>query len=419
MKNLVNILFIITLASCTIGCSQDELTCVLTGEFVGQDSDTLILTKATEDPRSSQTMISVNNGRFNYTLTTPFTEAYTLILKSEFDSGAWRQFYFFPYNGITEFKLYQRQVNSKSEIKGGKLTSEYYDYQESYNETFRSKYQAIQDSILLLINKNKYYTTEYLEIQAEVHRAKNSDTLVRLTQKLQRMTDSGDFATPEGKLLNEKWDSINNTAKIWRYNYIADNPSLVSYYFLIEDMKNLEYFKNFSIDDIKEKVPVFFEKYPNHSYTEIMKVLFESEEQVQVGGNYIDFSLPDLDGKIYTLSEIINGKYAVIDLWASWCGPCILGSRELIPLYEEFHEKGFTVCGIANEFKDTDELKNLLEKEKFPWINLVELDGKTQIWLKYGVPGAGRKIFVDDNGTILSIDPEIEQIREILNEKIN
>lgn len=135
--------------------------------------------------------------------------------------------------------------------------------------------------------------------------------------------------------------------------------------------------------------------------------------------SYINFSLPDLEGNIHTLSDIIGGRYALIDLWASWCGPCIATSRSMIPVYEEFKDRGFIVCGVATEIDNTDQMRARIEMEKFPWINLVELDHRNHIWDKYRVSNSGGGTFlVDNEGLIIAINPDAEEVRKILSEKL-
>lgn len=84
---------------------------------------------------------------------------------------------------------------------------------------------------------------------------------------------------------------------------------------------------------------------------------------------------------------------------ASWCSPCIRTNGSMIPVYEEFKDKNFIIYGVASEIKNTDWMKKNFEKEKFPWINLVDLDRKLQIWNKYGLPNSGVETFLlDKNG---------------------
>ncbi len=48
----------------------------------------------------------------------------------------------------------------------------------------------------------------------------------------------------------------------------------------------------------------------------------------------------------------------------------------MIPIYEKYKNNGFMILGIAREFKNTLAFENALEREKFPWLNLIELDDK-------------------------------------------
>jgi len=51
------------------------------------------------------------------------------------------------------------------------------------------------------------------------------------------------------------------------------------------------------------------------------------------------------DGKAFKLSDL-KGKALVIDLWATWCGPCRTSTPELVNLQKEFGPKGLEVIGL-------------------------------------------------------------------------
>lgn len=52
-----------------------------------------------------------------------------------------------------------------------------------------------------------------------------------------------------------------------------------------------------------------------------------------------------MNGNIINLSDKIKGKVALLNLWATWCGYCIAKSRTMIPIYNEFKDKGFIGSG--------------------------------------------------------------------------
>ena len=89
-----------------------------------------------------------------------------------------------------------------------------------------------------------------------------------------------------------------------------------------------------------------------------------------------------------TLSSLAKGKVTLLDLWVSWCGPCRVNSKQIIPLYEAYKDKGFTVVGVAREENNTEDMEKAIAKDGYPWINLVELNDKNQIWTKYRISNA-------------------------------
>ena len=155
--------------------------------------------------------------------------------------------------------------------------------------------------------------------------------------------------------------------------------------------------------------------FPNHPYVAYAGDALNGLTSIRTGGRFVDFEAVDLEGNVREFSEIIKGKVTVLDLWATWCGPCIRKSRQLIPLYEHYQNKGFTVVGVAREFNNTKRLLNTLAKEQFPWLQLVEINDQNRIWSKYNVSTSGGALFmIDRAGKIMAVNPTIEEIEALL-----
>ena len=60
-----------------------------------------------------------------------------------------------------------------------------------------------------------------------------------------------------------------------------------------------------------------------------------------------------VDGAKFRLSDF-KDKVVVIDLWATWCGPCRLEVPHLVDLQNEYGAKGVEVIGLTTEDPDED-----------------------------------------------------------------
>jgi thiol-disulfide isomerase/thioredoxin len=69
-----------------------------------------------------------------------------------------------------------------------------------------------------------------------------------------------------------------------------------------------------------------------------------------------DTEIQAVDGASFKLSDY-KDKVVVLDVWATWCGPCRLEIPHLVDLSNEYAGKGVEVIGLTTESPQTDSEK--------------------------------------------------------------
>src|ERR1700730_3820171 len=64
-----------------------------------------------------------------------------------------------------------------------------------------------------------------------------------------------------------------------------------------------------------------------------------------------DTKLQTLDGDSLKLSDFAD-KVVVLNIWATWCGPCRLEMPELVKMSNEYKSRGLVVVGIATTYNE-------------------------------------------------------------------
>ena len=104
-----------------------------------------------------------------------------------------------------------------------------------------------------------------------------------------------------------------------------------------------------------------------------LKELAEAKANVEVGKPFVEVVQPNMEGEAVALSSVVGeGKYVLLDFWASWCGPCMREVPYLLETYKEYKDKGFEIYGVSFD-RDAEAWKKAVESKEMNWIHVSAL----------------------------------------------
>lgn len=123
----------------------------------------------------------------------------------------------------------------------------------------------------------------------------------------------------------------------------------------------------------------------------------------------LDFTLKDLHGKKWTLSEL-RGKIVVVNFWATWCPPCRKELPDLDAIYMHFQSQGLVVLALTDE--DMAKVGALFggHLPGFP----VLLDTGHKIGGEFHVDGLPRTFVFDREGKLAAQSMDMRTQRQFL-----
>lgn len=197
----------------------------------------------------------------------------------------------------------------------------------------------------------------------------------------------------------------------------------------IDALKNdvIDYLSSFLVSPANENMESIYTFFKDNSSNEDTKkklnTIFEKNKNLVKGKPSPQFSnYENHKGGTTSLSDL-KGKYVYVDVWATWCGPCIREIPSLKEVEKTFHNENIEFVSTSiDELKDHEKWKTMVNDKELGGMQLMADNAWQSEFVKdYGIDGIPRFILIDPEGNIVSADaprPSNPKLVELLEKEL-
>jgi peroxiredoxin len=198
-------------------------------------------------------------------------------------------------------------------------------------------------------------------------------------------------------------------------DFVRNNPgSYAAPYFLSRVQYGME------VEELDKLVSALDPKLNEVPSIVALKERIEKLKTVAVGQIAPDFTMNDSDGNPVKFSEIYKkNEYTLLDFWAAWCGPCRQENPNIVAVYNDYKDKGFSVFGVSLD-RDRDAWLKAIDDDNLTWDHVSDLaywnNEAAQLYAVNSIPSS---LIVDKNGRIVAKNKRGEELRETISELLD
>ena len=118
----------------------------------------------------------------------------------------------------------------------------------------------------------------------------------------------------------------------------------------------------------------------------------------RIGKPLADFTLPDLQGHTVQLAAL-RGKVVFVNVWATWCPPCVEEMPTIQQLYERLHGRGLEILAVSLDALGAQVVAPFIQSHRLSFPTL--LDTKNLVQRFYRTTGVPESFIVDKRGILV------------------
>lgn len=290
--------------------------------------------------------------------------------------------YYFTANGISgryEFMVENSVINMTIDTKI--LNNSTVDGSESHDlfSSFNSEYQSLKAELIKA--ESAYSQSEF--IKDSVKMAVNENAVKIITKKFNELP----------------------------YKFIEENSNK---HVILPVIKSQLYSRELDIQKMVEVYQTIDTVVTNTDEGKLigqainqLKTRIEAEKATAIGVKAPEFSAPNPNGEIISLSDVVKkGKITIIDFWAAWCGPCRKENPNVVRIYEKYHDKGLEIIGVGldgrrGQRNPKEAWIKAIENDKLTWHQVSNLKYFDEIARTYNVTAIPAMFVLNEKGEII------------------
>jgi|GEM_PF-1002826 len=138
----------------------------------------------------------------------------------------------------------------------------------------------------------------------------------------------------------------------------------------------------------------------------------------RVGSDMRAYKFTDADGQVRMVGDL-RGRLVLLDVWASWCQPCLSSMPELKATVEKYADKPLTVVGLnVDKTADVEAAKAIVKAGGWNWTQNY-LGDESDLMLQLGVSSVPAYYLIGPDGKLVGSANAWEQMAEMLDAELS
>ncbi|MFD2599797.1 TlpA family protein disulfide reductase [Sphingobacterium corticis] len=160
------------------------------------------------------------------------------------------------------------------------------------------------------------------------------------------------------------------------------------------------------------------DQFADNRYVTEFKAEVDKLRKLAIGQPAPEFEAYTPNNKLVKLSDY-NGKYTLIDFWASWCMPCREENPNIVKQYAAFKDKGFEVLGVSLDDNPGSWMR-AIETDGLTWTNISDLKAwSSHLIIDYRIRAIPTSYIINPEGKIIAKNLRGQALEDFLKKTLN